>query len=193
MEDRKFELDGHIEEENPEQIEVNPSSRVIGIYILLVVFIILFLTSASMFVYFQFYQGKGKWHFSLEKNLVDLSLTDSVVKENTSLKARLDSLQLLVEKNTAVDQELFPTDTLGEMYEVQIGFFRSYDFEGYEDKLINMNTETENGATKLRIGRFTTFEEACKFRKDIIDLGIKGAFIVKKVDGQRVPFDAICP
>ena len=195
MENRKFEIDGNFEEE---AIDINPDEQRSGGYVplvLLIIFIVLFLTSSSMFVYFQFYQGDGKWHFSFKKAVYNPELIETLVDENRLLASAIDSLQQRAADINIVDEgaELFQSFTEGESYEVQIGYFRTYDFSQYEGSLLNLNADSEDGAVKLRIGRFSTFEEACRFRKDIVALGISGAFIAKKVDGKRVPFDKHCP
>ena len=200
METRKFEIEGEIE--SPEEETVEEEEEVSGgngkwLYILLAVFIILFLTSTSFFVYFQFYQGKGKWNFSLVRKADANTEMPALTAENNRLKLEIDSLKMIAVQSPAQDTaaygELFPDNMEGEKYEVQIGFFRSFDFSVYQAALVNMNAETSNGATKLMIGRFNTPEEACKFRNDMIAMGIKGAFVVKKVDGKRVPYEADCP
>jgi hypothetical protein len=56
-----------------------------------------------------------------------------------------------------------------------------------------MNVEERNGAYKLMIGRFNNFDDACALRRDMIDMGIDGAFVVKKLNGVRESFDEKCP
>ena len=196
MENRKFEIDGLIENDNSETVEDNSKERGVGIYIVLVVFIVLFLSSVSLFVYYQFYLGSGKWSFNFQKHTEETNTIQQLAEQNDLLKSANDSLLLLLDDNvseTLKDKGLFMEDCQDECYEVQIGYFKSFDFSGYEENLVNMNAEKENNAVMLRIGRFSTFDEACRFRKDIIDMGIKGAFIVKKVNSKRVHFDQPCP
>ncbi len=195
MENRKFEIDGNFEDESIDESQDEQRSGGYGPLVLLIIFIVLFLASASMFAYFQFYQGDGKWRFSMKKTTYNPELVEALVAENSLLASVIDSLQQQsLDFNTVYENaELFPAFSEGESYEVQIGYFRTYDFSQYEGALLNLNADSEDGAVKLRIGRFATFEEACRFRKDIITLGIGGAFIVKKIDGKRVPFDRVCP
>ena len=61
--DTKFEIEGELEEDYEEE-----DNRGAGIYILLAVFILLFLVSASLLVYYQFYKGHGQFEWSLQKN-----------------------------------------------------------------------------------------------------------------------------
>jgi len=210
MEDKKFEIEGQIEEEEFEDEDYN--ERGPGIYILLVVFIVLFVSILSLFVYYQFYQGEGKWNFSMKKRGMDnVALNKEMEQENAQLKIQVDSLQNVINQfgqdtnqvvqeappketisNNGGSSSLFYPDLAGEKYEVQIGAFRNFNFAKYDSKLVNMNVDKENGMQKLVIGRFNTFEEACSFKKDILSLGIQNAFIVKKIDGKRQKFDKWC-
>jgi hypothetical protein len=181
------------EEEEEEEEEESNGGRGTGIYILLVAFIILFLTTASFFVYFQFYAGKGKFVWNLTKKNVIVEKTDTtavslIKKQNDSLVTQLDSIKALLSSSAS----LFTTKTQGEVYYVQIGAFRKFDFTKYNSNLVNMFVEVTDGYNKLIIGGFDKFDDACSFRKDIIKMGIKDAFIVKKVNGQRVNFRQMC-
>gem|GEM_PF-1933275 len=203
MERMKFEIEGEIEHNDEEVIESEKEEEEVtengnkGIVFLLFLFVFLFLVSASAFVYFQFYQGNGKWEWSLQRHNSEKNDLTKVLSENKKLSAIIDSItQVQLKSNysdTGTYQPIFTNDMSGDKYEVQIGFFKSFDFSVYNESLVNMNVENSNGSVKLLIGRFNTFEEACKFRQDIIDLGIKGAFVAKKTNGKRVPFDGQCP
>jgi len=197
MENRKFEIEGDIES-TEEFTEHNEKENTSGksVYYFLTLFIILFLTISSLFVYYQFYTGNGKWNFSLKKQITPTTDHSNLISENLKLKGVIDSIQQILANNsndTNTFHEIFNDDYIGETYEVQIGFFKTFDLTKLDKNLVNMNVETSNGSTKLLVGKFTTLDEACKFRKDIEDMGIKGAFIVKKTDGKRVAFEAKCP
>ncbi|MFC2113958.1 hypothetical protein ACFLRI_01265 [Bacteroidota bacterium] len=197
MEEKRFELEGQIEETEEQLEEEEVRERGPLMYILLTVFIILFVTTASLFVYFQFYQGGGKWSFSLTKQPPDAtSINQDLLMKIDNLKAELDSLKQSLPDTSIQIQEyspLFTEDMQGEKFEVQIGYFKSYDFSLYLPYLVNMNVEKSKGSSKLLIGRFDNFQDACNFRRDMLDIGIQGAFVVKKVDGKRIPFDEKCP
>ena len=67
--DAKFEIEGELENENEEE-EEEEESRSVWVYILLAVFILLFLVSSSLLVYYQFYKGHGQFEWSLQKKNV---------------------------------------------------------------------------------------------------------------------------
>jgi len=189
--DAKFEIEGELEEEiEEEDEEQEEESRSVWVYILLAVFILLFLVSASLLVYYQFYKGHGQFEWSLQKKnakVVDTSVSYLKMQRDSSL-TQLDSLKKII----ASSQSLFTVNTVGEVYYVQIGAFRNIDFTKYSSNMVNMFVEVADGMNKLIIGGFTNFDDACSFRKDIIRIGIKGAFIVKKVNGIRVKFSQWC-
>lgn len=193
--EKKFELEGPIEQENRDD---GTDTRGNGVYILLVIFIILFLTIASLFVYYQFYVGKinneYKFNWSLEKKNPGAALVKTLDSENKALKARLDSIaQGLLNPGQVNPCTLFSPNTAGEMYYVQLGAFKSFDFTKYEPSLVNTFVDSENGFNKLIIGGFQDFTEACNLKRDLLGAGFKGVWIIKKVDGQRVQFETTCP
>lgn len=208
MDETKFELEDSFEEDNEilEEEYEEDDERGNGIYILLAVFIILFLTTASLFIYYQFYLGDGQWQFSMKKRSTEAVIANkNLEKENVILSKRIDSLMLANERDTnqsdvvqvsaseGSNGELFENIYEGTVYEIQMGAFKNYDFTKYAPQLVNMNVDVEDGYNKLVIGRFTSFDDACAFRQDLKLLGLTGTFIVKKVDGQRVKFDKWCP
>jgi hypothetical protein len=195
MEETRFTLDGSVEDtEEQEELEEEEAQRGPGIYIVLALFIILFLTATSALLYFQCYQGNGRWDFSFHKQSSDaLLLNEQVLDSNQVLRTYLDSLNTLLLENNEAFHSLFDSADSDVIFEVQIGYFRSFDFSRYDTNLVNMNVEYANGAYKLLVGRFTDFSDACAFRRDMIDMGIKGAFVVKKEFGERVPFNVKCP
>jgi hypothetical protein len=188
--DTKFEIEGELEDENEEEEEQEEESRSMWAYILLAVFILLFLISTSLLVYFQFYKGQGQFEWSLQKRnapVADTSATFYKLQHDSSL-TQLDSLKNII----ASSSSLFTTNTTGEVYYVQIGAFKNINFAKYSANMVNMFVEVADGMNKLIIGGFTNFDDACSFRKDIVRIGIKGAFIVKKVNGERVKFKQWC-
>jgi len=191
--EKKFEIEGPIEQD-PQEQDCNCSCT--GVYIALVVFIVLFLTTASLFVYYQFYVGKingdYKFDWSMNKKNTDYAMLKQLSDSNNSLKTKLDncSASLTASANLSA---LFPNTPGNEMYYVQLGAFRTYDFTKYEPNLVNMFVESTGGLNKLIIGGFQKFTDACELKKDLNGAGFKGIFIVKKVDGKRILFTESCP
>jgi hypothetical protein len=172
--------------------------------ILLTLFIFLFICTSLLFVYYQFFIGriedKAVWDFTLRKRTNNILTLYEALRKNSALRKQVDSLETICKSfpDTSlyalpVSSGLFDSEIKGVQYQVQIGAFKEYDFSRYNKHLVNMNTDIVNGMTTLLIGRFETFGEACKFRSDLIAMGVKDAFIIKTVDGKRVPFDEYCP
>lgn len=165
--------------------------------------VLLFLTSSGLLVYYQFYQGDGNWAFSLKKQPNYTELVDSLQIRNDELMAQIEELEttiaqkeaeqgeieLLVaeiaeEEKAAATAQQPPLE--GTVYEVQIGAFQKADLSAYEDQLTSLNIDKEDYLQKFTMGRFEDLELARQFRNDIRRLGVKNAFLIKKVDGARV-------
>lgn len=77
----------------------------------------------------------------------------------------------------------------GTVYEIQIGAFKNFDLEDFDNNLMNVQQFQEGGLTKISIGRFRDPDQAERFLRQIQELGFQDAFIIKRVDGKRVEYD----
>ncbi len=184
------------EEEEYEEVEENGRGALIGFLIL---FIILFLVSTGLLFYYQFYQGSDGWHFTFKKQEINVSEAQQLKNNNKKLKASLDSLKSeLKDKETKIDMlqdnkdrqgttsAEGGADISGTYYEVQIGAFKSFDFERYSKDVTNLTFINKGGRKKLQLGKFKKPNPARAFRRDLVKLGLEDAFIVKKKNGQRI-------
>lgn len=190
--DKKFEIEGDIENEDYE------NSGKGGLIAALVIFIILFLAATGLLFYFQFYQnGQVKLSFK-KRDPVDKEKLTAVKIENENLKSKLDSLEfeLASKASNAYNQSpdtsgagmgvSQPKEVSGTVFEVQVGAFQYFDPSQYDGQLTtNMTFDYTNGMVKITIGRFRDADIARQFRRDVVRMGIRDAFIVKKVDGVR--------
>ena len=74
----------------------------------------------------------------------------------------------------------------GVFFEVQIGAFRSFDLNKYKDALENLRYYRQDSLNKYVLGKFRNYPTAIAFQRDIVKMGISDAFIVGKIDGNRV-------
>lgn len=74
----------------------------------------------------------------------------------------------------------------GVTFRVQIGAFRQRDLSEFFDNTENFHGETQKGVQKYTVGIFHDKAKAQAFRAQLVAIGIKDAWIVKYVDGQRV-------
>ncbi|MES2513191.1 MAG: SPOR domain-containing protein [Bacteroidota bacterium] len=84
-----------------------------------------------------------------------------------------------VKKTTA------PTSEAGMTFKVQIGAFTSQPSKGRYAGLPNLTIDMVNGMYKVTTGKFTSKEEAVKYRDQLQSKGFSG-FIAKYKDGVRV-------
>lgn len=78
------------------------------------------------------------------------------------------------------------TAPAGAAFAVQIGYYEKFNINDYflTPKLIG--SESVDGGNKYVITYFTNEGEAERFRADIQKMGIKDAWVVRYIDGQRV-------
>lgn len=142
---------------------------------LLYFFMLVFLLAIAYVVYIEVSNPPfGKWRNIMENK----KQTDQY---NEYLLVRIDSIaranDLLMENS--------PIYT-GVFFEVQIGAFRNFDLAKYQDALENLRYYQEDSLNKYVMGKFRDYPTAKAFQKDIIRMGIEDAFIVGKINGQRV-------
>lgn len=166
--------------ENIEDLKYDKKQANIG----MTVFIVLFLAVLGLFIYYQFYQGNGQWKFTFNHKSPDTSHVEGLNEKIIALQKSNDSLISAGQNNTGT---LNPVDMSGTIYEVQIGAFKLYDPSKYTDNYTSMNFVQEDGFNKLTVGRFKAYNAASAFREDLRKMGIRKAWIVKLVDGNRTP------
>jgi hypothetical protein len=187
------------EEEYEDIEEGSGKGKVTGFLIL---FIILFIVSTGLLAYFQFYQPNGDFKLTFDKRQVTSQQVDQMKKSNNQLQNAVDSLKAANQKKLAVIDSLSgDKDTTGKAsstgnrggasisgtyYKVQIGAFESFSFDRYGDKVTNLTFEEKNGVLKLTLGRFKEANAARAFRRDLVEIGLEGAFVAKMRNGKRL-------
>lgn len=188
------------EEEEYEDIEEGSGKGKLTGFLIL--FIILFIVSTSLLAYFQFYQPNGDFKLTFDKRQVTAQQVEKMKKSNNQLQSAVDSLKAANQKKLAIIDSLKSNkDTSsqasftgnkggasisGTYYKVQIGAFESFSFDRYGDKVTNLTFEEKNGLLKLTLGRFKKANAARAFRRDLVEIGLKDAFIAKMRNGKRV-------
>ena len=77
--------------------------------------------------------------------------------------------------------------TAGLIFKVQVGAFRYFDMSKYLSQTEqNFEGENADNLNRYTMGNFRDLEMAENFRKDVQRLGIKDAWIVPYLDGQRI-------
>lgn len=75
------------------------------------------------------------------------------------------------------------------VYAVQIGAFESKDLSLYSKNFVNFKEIKSEGYNKYALGNFETLEEAKIFRREIVRLGFKNAFIASYQNGERIKIE----
>ncbi len=121
-------------------------------------------------------------------------------KYNTEVKTRDDKILELEEtiKNMAMNQELAgQNDASGSagsledklIYAVQIGAFEDKDLSMYSDGFVNFKEIKSGSFNKYALGNFETLNEAKLFRKELVGLGFRNAFIASYQSGKRIKIE----
>ena len=142
-----------------------------GIWLLAVM---LLFTLSYIFYIEYFTPFFGRWP-KLARDYQEIS------EENVQLQDRIDSLNRV--NNMLI--ELSPYYT-GVFFEVQIGAFENFDLEKYKEGLAKLNIDYSGNLDQYTLGKFRALDMAKDFVQDIRKMGIRDAFIVAKVDGERV-------
>jgi hypothetical protein len=116
----------------------------------------------------------GRWP-QVQKSLQRAEIQNNYLKEQIDSLYRVNDLLL----------ELSPYYT-GVFYEVQIGAFENFNLADYKDDLVKMNIDYNGPLDQYTLGKFRDLEKALAFQKDVRQMGIQDAFVVAKVDGERV-------
>ena len=155
--------------------------------------------------FYLFSDGQGNWNFAFEHASAPAENEDVSAKiqeqqeKIKSLQATNDSLrQAFLDQPTSEDRTTAsepdteppvdnrPTSTY---FTVQIGAFEGVDLSQFEDGLLNLEQQREEGLNKFRIGRYEDPDQAAALAEALRKIGIEDAFIVKIENGERVPYD----
>ena len=179
--DTKFVIDGDIEKQEAEE-RIKPASRKAGAIYFLIAFLFISLG-------YNVYLHK---HQTIPLNLTSGASYDSVYNALIGLSSKLDSLSQLNEAlqkdNDLLVEHSQIEATNGVFYEVQIGSFKDFNLDQYQEELAAIRQEKHDGKTKLLLGRFRSFKKALLFENDMKRLGLKDAFIVGRIDGTIVDY-----
>jgi hypothetical protein len=102
-------------------------------------------------------------------------------EELKKLKSKVDTLQkandILVEQQPEIEEGVF--------FEVQLGAFQDFNMDDYQAELSALRQEGD-ATRKFTFGRFRDYTKADKLKNDLQRMGVSGAFVVGRINGQRV-------
>ncbi len=97
-----------------------------------------------------------------------------------ALKAKTDTLQrsndILVEQQPEVQDGVF--------FEVQLGAFQNFNLDEYQADFASLRQDGDV-TRKFTFGKFRSYAKAEKLKDDLQRMGVSGAFVVARVNGQR--------
>ena len=116
--------------------------------------------------------------------LVSIDSLDAIKKRIDNLKQRNEELSLVNEFYLAkkfLEKE--------KIYSVQVKSFVDNNVTLASEALTNTLFVKTNPFYAYSLGNFETLEEARKFRKQLVDMGFKDAFVASYQDGKRVKIE----
>ncbi|WP_234859518.1 SPOR domain-containing protein [Aquimarina aquimarini] len=75
------------------------------------------------------------------------------------------------------------------IYAVQIGAFENMDLSMYSENFVNFKEIKSGSFNKYALGNFATLDEAKKFRRALVRLGFRNAFIASYQNGKRIKIE----
>ncbi|WP_299443411.1 SPOR domain-containing protein [uncultured Aquimarina sp.] len=138
-------------------------------------------------------------NFNTPDNLIAKSESKA---QSDILKNKITELEETI-KNLSMDQEInasgndTDTDNGQEkaslrdqlVYAVQIGAFEEKDLSLYSDKFVNFKEIKSGSFNKYALGNFASLSEAKKFRRELVGLGFRNAFIASYQNGERIKIE----
>ncbi|GAA4275874.1 SPOR domain-containing protein [Aquimarina mytili] len=111
----------------------------------------------------------------LENKIAELEVTLQNVSMNQELDADTG------ESAGSIEGEL--------VYAVQIGAFEEKNLSMYSDNFVNFKEIKSEGYNKYALGNFETLAEAKRFRRELVKLGFRNAFIGSYQNGKRIKIE----
>jgi len=127
-------------------------------------------------------------NFDTPSNMI--TKKESNTKINT-LKTKISELEDTI-KGLSMDQEINNEEqnkaSLQDelVYTIQIGAFEEKNLSMYSDKFVNFKEIKSGSFNKYSLGTFASLDEAKKFRRELVSLGFKKAFIASYQNGKRL-------
>ncbi|WP_062055524.1 SPOR domain-containing protein [Aquimarina longa] len=130
--------------------------------------------------------------FNTPENMVTRKKHKSeITKRDTKIATLEETVQ-----NLSMNQEVDGTHTgssgsiAGQViYAVQIGAFESKDLSLYSKNFVNFKEIKSEGYNKYALGNFKKLDEAKVFRRELVRLGFKSAFIASYKNGSRLKIE----
>jgi hypothetical protein len=157
------------------------------------ILLILFLLSLGLLIYYQFYQGNGRWAFDLRHKDSGAATVNAPADSGrlTRLTHEVDSLRLSLPNSAAASNTVQPqpattsASNSGTYFTLQIAAFKGENISGFQNGLSPAELQTDGDVSRLTIGQFNSYDNALAFRNSLAKKGISG-WVVKMVNGQRV-------
>lgn len=134
-------------------------------------------------------------NFNVPDTMMEISIATA---QKNVLQDKINTLEENL-KTMAMNQEINSSAALADqnksslydevVYAVQIGAFQKKDLSMYSDKFVNFKEIKEGNFNKYALGNFASLTEAKQFRKELVRLGFRNAFIASYQNGERLKIE----
>ncbi len=109
-----------------------------------------------------------------------------------AIKTRIDNLKMQNEELSLVKEFYLAKKFLEKekIYSVQVKSFVDNNVTLASEAITNTLFVKTNPYYSYSLGNFQTLEEAQKFRKELVDIGFKDAFVASYQDGKRIKIES---
>ncbi len=174
-EENRLERDNHselIKQEKEKTRKFKISSMILGIIALL---------GVAGTVYFMNFSNQNNVMPQIDNSAEVIELKEKIA----NLEKSIQDSQIPNESNSSV------TETKGSLldeltYAVQIGAFEKRNLSLYSQNYVNFKEIKKGEYNKYALGNFATLQEAKNFRKELISIGFKDAFVASYKNGERI-------
>ncbi len=105
----------------------------------------------------------------------------------TELEGTLQNMSMNQELNSSEGSAGSLDDEL--VYSVQIGAFEEKNLSMYSENFVNFKEIKSGSFNKYAVGNFETLDEAKRFRREVVKLGFRNAFIASYQNGKRIKIE----
>lgn len=156
--------------------------------ILLLGGIITYLVNPTVFINESVLAGSGLELF--ESVEID-SLDEKIQEYEVKLQEYKEENEELLASNSLKDEESNSSIQNEMVYAVQVGAFEERMVSVYSKSFVNLKEFQEEEFYKYALGNFDNLKEAQRFRKELLKMGFKDAFIASYKDGKRLKIEEV--
>ncbi len=152
----------------------------VALFLLLLIGILTYFLSPKSFMSVSKFEAQGykvmpEAEYTQIKEILEIQSSDSLGEEESEYSEDSDDFSNSLEGKT--------------IYAVQVAAFEEKGIELYSSNLIQFSENQNDDFYKYSLGAFETLDEAQQFRKELLKLGFRDAFVASYKNGNRLKIE----